>query len=250
MSALLAPAVQAEDASRIVRVNPAQIREIEHVRLSTAELLDEKFALFDNGMLALTQPRRVLDEIGRARIFAVVVNQSKDTIAVSPTSRITVFDGGKNLNLRESWSLPSQLYPGERIPVELSGRDFDRYTEIKADWLPSRRAFLPGTRPKLDITVENTDAKIGGGTLNFTQRFTYKYVDIRGRVRNDSDVAVEKVRVWISLYDAKDQLTGTISQELRLPRLAPGDTAPFEASVKQYGANFARVDVVYDVPAR
>ena len=150
-----------------------------------------------------------------------------------------MFDGSQPLELRQSWELPAYLYPGERVPV---GRARLRALHRGQDGLDSaKRAELPGPRPKLAVTVENTEAAVGTGTLNFSYRFRYKYVVVHGRVRNDDQAAVKKVKVWISLYDAQDQLTGARSEELRLPRLAPGDSAPFQLDVKQYGANFKRV---------
>ena len=106
-----------------------------------------------------------------------------------------MFDGSQPLELRQSWELPAYLYPGERVPVELVGRDFARYTEVKTDWTPAKRAELPGLRPKLAVTVENTEAAVGTGTLNFSYRFRYKYVVVHGRVRNDDQAAVKKVKV-------------------------------------------------------
>lgn len=247
-AAQAAPPVAAPPASRIVRVSPANTRIIDHVRLTTEELLDPDFALFDVGALSLSAPRRLLDEIERPVLYAELVNTSKDTVALSPRAEITVFDGSRALDLRQAWSLPTHLYPGERVPVALTGR-VERFSEVKTNWLPAKRAALPGPRPQLAVTVENTEAAIGTGTLNFSYRFRYKYVTVHGRVRNDSEREVEKVRVWVSLYDAQDQLSGATFQELRLPRLPPGDSAPFEVNVKQYGGNFARVGVVYDATA-
>ncbi|MEN4920479.1 FxLYD domain-containing protein [Achromobacter spanius] len=235
-------------ASRIVHVSPADVRVIDHVRLTTEELLDPDFALFDSSALKLSAPRRLLDEIERPVLYAELVNTSDQYVALSPRAEITVFDGSRRLDLRQSWSLPASLYPGERVPVALTGR-VDRYSEVKTQWLPAKRAALPGPRPKLDVSVENTEAAVGTGTLNFSYRFRYKYVTVHGRVRNDSPSEVEKVRVWVSLYDAQGQVSGASYQELRLPRLPPGDSAPFEVSVKQYGGNFARVGVVYDASA-
>ncbi len=237
---------QANAASRMQRISPAAIRAIPKPRLTALELLDENFALFDPAQLKLSAPRRLLDEIDRPRLYAEVSNTSDRYVALSPRASIAVFDGSQPLELRQSWELPAYLYPGERVPVELVGRDFARYTEVKTDWTPAKRAKLPGPRPKLAVTVENTEAAVGTGTLNFSYRFRYKYVVVHGRVRNDDPAAVKKVKVWISLYDAQDQLTGARSEELRLPRLAPGDSAPFQLDVKQYGANFKRVAVVYD----
>ncbi|WMD21081.1 FxLYD domain-containing protein [Achromobacter seleniivolatilans] len=233
-------------ASRIIRVNPAETRVIDNVRLSTAELLDPAFALFDPKNLKLSAPRRLLDEIERPVLYAELVNNSDSYVALSPRAEISVFDGSRKLNLRQNWSLPTHLYPGERVPVALTGGDFDRFTEVKTDWLPAKRAALPGPRPKLAVTVENTEAAIGTGTLNFTYRYRYKYVTVHGRVRNDDKAEVGEVRVWVSLYDAQDKLSGASFQELRLPKLQPGESAPFELNVKQYGGNFAKVGVVYD----
>ncbi len=236
-------------ASRIVRVSPADTRVIDHVRLTTAELLDPDFALFDPSALTLSPPRRLLNEIDRPLLLAEVVNRSDRYIALSPDMTVSVFDGSRPLRLRQEWSLPARLYPGERIPVLLQGDDFERYSEVKADWLPAKRAALPGPRPKLDITIDNTEAAVGTGTLNFTYRYRYKYVMVHGRVRNDDTVEVDNVKVWISLYDAQDKLSGARYSELRVPKLKPGESAPFQLDIKQYGGNFARVGVVYDAKA-
>ncbi len=236
-------------ASRIVRVSPANPRIIDQVRLTTAELLDPDFALFDPASLTLSAPRRLLNEIERPLLLAEVVNRSDKYVTLSPGMDISVFNGSRPLRLRQEWSLPAMLYPGERIPVLLNGENFERYSEVKTDWKPAKRAALPGTRPALDISVETTEAGVGTGTLNFTYRYRYKYVMVHGRVRNDDHVDVDNVKVWISLYDAQDKLTGARYSELRLPKLKPGESAPFQLDVKQYGANFARVGVVYDAKA-
>ncbi|HCQ49343.1 MAG TPA: hypothetical protein DIW53_22400 [Achromobacter sp.] len=256
-SANTAVAKPAEDApketastSRMHRVSPANVRVIDHVRLSTEELLDPNFALFDPKAFSLSAPRRLLDEIERPVMFAELSNTSNTDIALSPRVEISVFDGSRPLNLRQEWTLPTHLYPGERVPVMLSGGSFERVTEVKTNWLPAKRAALPGPRPKLAVTVENTEAGIGTGTLNFSYRYRYKYVTVHGRVSNEDQVDVENVRVWVSLYDAQDKLSGALFKELRLPKLKPGDSAPFEMDVKQFGGNFARVAVVYDVATR
>lgn len=248
-----APATAAAAAdtpvSRIVRVSPANPRIIDQVRLTTAELLDPDFALFDPAWLSLSPPRRLLNEIERPLLLAEVVNRSDQYVALSPGMEISVFDGSRPLRLRQEWSLPAMLYPGERVPVQLNGEDFERYSEVKTDWQPAKRAALPGSRPKLDISIENTEAGIGTGTLNFTYRYRYKYVTVHGRVRNNDSAEIDNVKIWVSLYDAQDKLTGARYSALRLPRLKPGESAPFQLDVKQYGANFARVGLVYDAKA-
>ncbi len=244
------PPKEAGPASRIVRVSPANTRVIDQVRLTTEELLDPDFALFDPKAFSLSAPRRLLDEIERPVLYTELVNTSDTYVALSPRVKIAVFDGSRAVDLRQEWELPTHLYPGERVPVALPGGRYDRVTEMKADWRPVKRAAMPGPRPKLAVTVENTEANIGTGTLNFSYRYRYKYVTVHGRVRNEDQAEVDNVRVWISLYDAQDQLSGATFKELRLPKLKPGESAPFEAQVKQYGGNFARIGLVYDAVAR
>lgn len=241
---------EAAPASRIVRVSPANARVIDQVRLTTEELLDPDFALFDPKAFSLSAPRRLLDEIERPVLYAELVNTSDRYVALSPRVKIAVFDGSRAVDLRQDWELPTHLYPGERVTVAMPGGRYERVTEIKPDWRPAKRAALPGPRPKLAVSVENTEANVGTGTLNFSYRYRYKYVTVHGRVRNEDQAEVDNVRVWITLYDAQGQVSGATFKELRLPKLKPGETAPFEAQVKQYGGNFARVGLVYDAKAR
>lgn len=245
-----APPKEVGPASRIVRVSPANIRVIDQVRLTTEELLDPDFALFDPKAFSLSAPRRLMDEIERPVLYTEVVNTSDRYVALSPRVKIAVFDGSRAVDVRQDWPLPTHLYPGERVTVALPGGRYERVTEIKPDWLPAKRAALPGPRPKLAVSVENTEANVGTGTLNFTYRYRYKYVTVHGRVRNDDQAEVDGVRVWITLYDAQDQVSGATFKELRLPKLKPGESVPFEVQVKQHGGNFARVGLVYDATAR
>lgn len=233
-------------ATRIIRVKPANVRVIEGVTLTTQELLDDNFALFDSQALEIVEPRRLDNEIGRSLWIAELVNRSDQYIAIEPKLDMAFFEKARGVKLRPSWSLPKALYPGERVPVMYVGEGFDKITEFKPAWGAMRRAALPGPRPALTISIDKTDARIGRGTLNFTYRYQYKYVVVTGRVTNDADQDISKIKVWVSLYDAKDRVTGAEFDELRLPTLKPGDSAPFEVAVKQYGANFKRVGIVYD----
>ena len=236
--------------SRIIRVDPANVRVIDHLRLSTEELLDENFKFFDSSVMAVVDPHRLPSEIGRSQLYLEFVNTSKDTIMVDPNVTMAFFDGSTAIGLRHEWTMPSTIYPGERVPMIFTGERFNKITEIKADWQPAKPSALPGPRPKLKVTIEKTDAGIGSGTLNFTYRYQYKYVTVFGRVLNESQSDVDEIRVWVSLYDAKDHLTGARYEELRVPTLKPGESVPFQFDVKQHGANFARVAVIYDAEAQ
>jgi hypothetical protein len=45
--------------------------------------------------------------------------------------------------------------------------------------------------------------------LNFSQRFTYKSVEVSGSVKNPGNAIIGKVRLWVSLRDRNGQLTLT-----------------------------------------
>ena len=236
---------QANAASRMQRISPAAIRAIPKPRLTALELLDENFALFDPAQLKLSAPRRLLDEIDRPRLYAEVSNTSDRYVALSPRASIAVFDGSQPLELRQSWGCPPICIQANACRWSWSGATSRATPRSRRTGLPPSAPNCPAA-PQAGGDGRNTEAAVGTGTLNFSYRFRYKYVVVHGRVRNDDQAAVKKVKVWISLYDAQDQLTGARSEELRLPRLAPGDSAPFQLDVKQYGANFKRVAVVYD----
>ena len=236
---------QANAASRMQRISPAAIRAIPKPRLTALELLDENFALFDPAQLS--SARRA----GCSTRSTAPGSTPRSATPAIATSRCRRAPRSPCSTARSRWNCAS---PGSCPPICIQANACrwswsgatSRATPRSRRTGPAKRAELPGPRPKLAVTVENTEAAVGTGTLNFSYRFRYKYVVVHGRVRNDDQAAVKKVKVWISLYDAQDQLTGARSEELRLPRLAPGDSAPFQLDVKQYGANFKRVAVVYD----
>jgi len=107
-----------------------------------------------------------------------------------------------------------------------------------------RRAALPGPRTPLEVTIDSTRATTGSVLLNFSQRFAYKAVDIKGSVKNPGTGIVRKARVWVSLRDREGRLTGFKMVE-NLPAIAPGESAPFEVSVEQQARDFATVETVY-----
>ena len=136
------------------------------------------------------------------------------------------------------------LYPGERLPVQVDPNRADRITQTRVEWKPMRRAALPGPRVPLDVKVDSTKAEIGSVLLNFSQRFSYKAVSVKGSVRNPGTSIVRKTRLWVSLRDKGGQLTG-FKQVENLPAIAPGDSVPFEVRIEQQGRDFASVDTLY-----
>lgn len=242
------PATNAITA-RLIRIDKPQVRDTGGLKLSSEELLDENFKLFDNANLSLSTPRRLMDELQRPLLLATITNNSKDQIVISPDAQPSFFDGHTALKLRQKWIMPSRLYPGERVPMQFYG-DFNRYTEMKTDWAPAKQQALPGERPKLDVVVEGTESGIGTGTVNFSYRYSYKYVKVRGRVINEDTRPVDDVKLWVSLYDAAGLLTGAVYKDHMMPILKPGESAPFEAFVNQYGANYAKIETLYEAGAK
>lgn len=232
-------------ASRLTKVAPAAAREVSGLRLTTEEWLDPGFALFDATKLRISKPMRMIDEIGRPFLLAEVENTSTSETALSPSLDTAFFDGHAQLRLKQQDPLPSRLAPGAKAPVMFSGENFARYSEMKATWTPMKQASA-GKAPTndLEVSIESSDSGIGTGTLNFTSRYQYKYIDLNGRISNRTDRRVDRARVWITLYDAQGKITGMKHQDISLPKLAPGENAPFKANVKQYGENTARISVV------
>jgi hypothetical protein len=75
-------------------------------------------------------------------------------------------------------------------------------------------------------------------------------VKVRGRVINEDTRPVDDVKLWVSLYDAAGLLTGAVYKDHMMPTLKPGESAPFEAFVNQYGANYAKIETVYEAGAK
>jgi hypothetical protein len=103
---------------------------------------------------------------------------------------------------------------------------------------------MPGPRVPLRVQVEGTRAGTSSVLVNFSQRSSYKYVEVSGTVANPGQAIVRKARLWVSLRDREGQLTG-FTQLDNLPAIAPGESVPFQAKIDQFGRDFARVDTLY-----
>ena len=213
------------------------------LRMGTEDLLADESERFDQAHLELVPLIPGLNTIRQRTYMTELVNRSKDQIAIAPAAVISRFDGSK-LDGTTVLGGPAYLYPGERFPVQIDPSRADRITQTRVEWKPMRRAALPGPRTPLEVTIDSTRATTGSVLLNFSQRFTYKAVDIKGSVKNPGTGIVRKARVWVSLRDREGRLTGFKMVE-NLPAIAPGESAPFEVSIQQQARDFATVEAVY-----
>jgi hypothetical protein len=172
-----------------------------------------------------------------------LVNRSADAVVLAPGGVISRFSGSKAHGTTNIAGL-AYLYPGERFPIFLEPQDMERITTTRIEWKPMRRAALPGPRKPLEVKVTGTKAETGSVLLNFSQRFTYKSVEVTGSVKNPGTGIVGKVRLWVSLRDRNGQLTGFKLVE-NLPAIAPGESVPFQVNVEQNGRDFASVTTLY-----
>lgn len=212
------------------------------LRLSSEELLaddGERFDLAQLQLLPLVPARSITQD---PVYFTEIVNRSADAIALAPGVLIARFDGSR-ADGTTAVTMPS-LYPGERFPVLLEPRRGQRITQTRTEWKPLLRAALPGRRPPLEVQVTGTRADTSSVLVNFSRRYSYRFVQVSGQVKNSGSTIVRKPVLWVSLRDRDGQLTG-FTQLDNLPAIGPGDSVPFQAKVDQLGRDFASVGTLY-----
>ncbi len=214
--------------------------------MSSEDLLAEDSERFDRAQLELLPLNPGMDAIRQRTYLSEIVNHSKDTIAITPALVISKFDG--NTPVGTTKVELAYLYPGERFPVQVDPHLADRITQTRIEWKPMRKAVLPGPRIPLEIKIDSTRATTGSVLLNFSRRFVYKAVEVKGSVANPGTSIVRNARVWVTLRDAKGRLTG-FKRVDNLPAIAPGESVPFEARIEQQGQDFAAVETVYQAGA-
>jgi|GEM_PF-227341 len=231
------------NADRVIRTAGGPESFNPELRLGTDDLLAEDGERFDDKLLELLPLVDGRNNIQQRLFLGELVNRSTDAVVLAPGGVISRFSGSKAQGTTTISGL-AYLYPGERFPIYLEPQDMERITDTRIEWKPMRRAALPGPRKPLEVKVTGTKAEIGSVLLNFSQRFSYKYVVVSGSVKNPGTGIVGKVRLWVSLRDRNGQLTGFKLVD-NLPAIAPGESVPFQASVEQNGRDFASVTTLY-----
>ncbi|KIQ25625.1 hypothetical protein RT97_23740 [Variovorax paradoxus] len=231
------------NAERVIRTAAGPESFNPDLRLGTEDLLAEDSERFDPKDLELLPLVDGRNNIQQRLFLGELVNRSTDAIVLAPGGVISRFAGSKAHGTTNITGL-AYLYPGERFPIFLEPQDMERFTSTRIEWKPMRRAALPGPRKPLEVKVSGTKAELGSVLLNFSQRFTYKSVEVTGSVKNPGSAIVGKVRLWVSLRDRNGQLTGFKLVD-NLPAIAPGESVPFQVNVEQNGRDFASVTTLY-----
>ena len=110
-------------------------------------------------------------------------------------------------------------------------------------WAPARRMPLPGPRVPLAIAVTSTKAEVGSVLVNFSERYTYKAVEVKGTIQNLGTKVVAKPLVWVMLRDHGDRLAGF--EKVEGTAVAPGESVPFETRIVEEGSAWTRVTTTY-----
>lgn len=213
------------------------------LRLGVDDLLADGGERFDTAQLELLPLAAGRSTTQEPVYLTELVNRSKDRIAVSPGAVVSAFDGS-TFDGSTVVDGVAYLYPGERFPVLIEPRVGHRITQTRIEWKPMRATGLPGPRAPLEVEVAQTRAGTSSVLVNFSQRFSYKYVEVRGNVRNPGPAVVRKTKLWVGLRDHEGRLTGFRMVE-NLPAIGPGEGVPFEVKVNQYGRDFATIATGY-----
>jgi DNA-directed RNA polymerase subunit RPC12/RpoP len=230
-------------ADRVIRTAGGPENFNPDLRLGTDDLLAEDSERFDDKQLELLPLVDGRNNIQQRLFLGELVNRSADAVVLAPGGVISRYSGNKFHGTTNIAGL-AYLYPGERFPIFLEPEDMERITQTRIEWKPMRRAALPGPRKPMEVKVTGTRAETGSVLLNFSQRFTYKSVEVTGSVKNPGNGIVGKVRLWVSLRDRNGQLTGFKLVD-NLPAIAPGESVPFQVNVEQNGRDFASVTTLY-----
>jgi DNA-directed RNA polymerase subunit RPC12/RpoP len=230
-------------SDRVVRVAGGPQSFHPELRLSAEDLLADEAERFDPAQLELAPLVAVRSTTQEPLYLTEIVNRSADAIVLSPGAVIARFDGAR-LDGSTTVGGLSALYPGERLPVLLEPRDAPAITQTRFEWKPMRRAALPGPRAPLVVEVTSTRADTSSVLVNFSRRYSYKFVQVSGQVRNAGADIVRKPVLWLSLRDRDGRLTG-FGKVDNLPSIAAGDSVPFQLRIDQLGRDFARVDTLY-----
>ncbi|ADU34633.1 FxLYD domain-containing protein [Variovorax paradoxus] len=230
-------------ADRVIRTAAGPESFNPDLRLGTEDLLAEDSERFDPKDLELLPLVDGRNNIQQRLFLGELVNRSTDAVVLAPGGVISRFSGSKAHGTTNITGL-AYLYPGERFPIFLEPEDMERFTSTRIEWKPMRRAALPGPRKPLEVKVTGTKAELGSVLLNFSQRFTYKSVEVSGSVKNPGNAIIGKVRLWVSLRDRNGQLTGFKLVD-NLPAIAPGESVPFQVDITQNGRDFASVSTLY-----
>ncbi len=227
---------------RVVRTEQTA-QTIGALNVTAQELLADDTQRFDLAQLQLKPLLAARDTAQELVYLTEITNLSADTIALKPGAIVRSYNGAQANDAAEISAMPD-LYPGESYPVLIDPGQLSQLTQAKAEFKPILKAALPGTRPRLEVKLDSTQAGIGSVNVNFSRNYRYKYVQVTGQLRNASTQPVAKPVLWLMLRDSSGALTG-FERLNNLAPIAPGESVPFTTRINQLGRDFAKVDTLY-----
>ena len=227
----------------ITHVAKPTVREVDgRAGLTLDELLDEHFRFFDTSQLKFYGPRALRNEAQYPVYLGEIGNDSPDTVLLKPRLTIRFFNDHEEVSA-VNVAPGAVLYPGERLPFRIKIKA--PYTRYQLEWANMKGAPLPGPRSAAQINIVKRTAERGSVLVNFSRRYVYKYVNYQAMLENTGQERIKDATVYITLYDAKGDMTGYEAKQLSSINLMPGDKYPFEVDVKQFGDDFTEERVVY-----
>ncbi len=234
--------------SRIVRVDNPKIRHIPKGAEFTADDLLKSANRppsppFDTHLLTVKTPRRMEDEEQNQVYLGEVTNSSPDRVAIAPVAMLKIKKNGEVVDSAEH-DFPD-LAPGAHVPVffryDADPRTFDT---IELTWKPTQSyAVADGQHPQLTVTIASHPVARGSTQVNFTREYRYNYAKVTGMVDNQGQAPAKNVRLFVTLRDAKGDITGYERHDVT-DIIAPGGTYQFEVNVTQWGDPIASVEAV------
>lgn len=227
---------------RVMRIEQAA-QTMSEWDISPQELLADESQRFDLKQLQLKPLQAARDDTQDLVYLSEITNLSTDTIAIKPGAVVRSYNGAQLGNTTSLKDIPD-LYPGESFPVLIDPRDQRQLTKADTEFKPILKTAMPGTRPRLEIKLGSTEAKMGSVNVNFTRNYRYKYVEVSGQIRNASAQPVVKPVLWLMLRDSSGALSGFKRIDNIAP-IPPGESVPFKADITQMGHDFVKIDTLY-----
>jgi hypothetical protein len=232
--------------SRIVVINNPEIRTVPaDSHLSALDLLrsapSNTGTLFDTKLLSISTPHPMKDTEGALYYVGEVVNHSRDTTAIAPTAEMALVKNGRTVETSDLNF--SDLPPGGHSPAYFSWdgstSDFDH---IVFRWKPVQGyPTASASHPRLETTITGRKMTPGSVTVNFTYTYHYVSADVQGTVTNRGDGTAKGIQLYLTLRDAKGDVTGFKEKDLN--QLAPGQSVNFDLDADQWGNPVTSLDV-------
>jgi hypothetical protein len=231
--------------SRIVVINNLEIRTVPaDSHLSALDLLRSAPAntgtLFDTKLLSISTPHPMKDTEGALYYVSEVVNRSRDTTAIAPTAEMALVKNGRTVETSDLNF--SDLPPGHSpayFSWDGSTSDFDH---IVFRWKPVQGySAASASHPRLETTITGKKMTPGSVTVNFTYTYHFVSAAVQGTVINRGDSIGKGIQLYLTLRDAKGNVTGFKEKDLN--QFAPGQSVNFDLTADQWGDPVTSLDV-------